>query len=554
MQEPTIPAGLAKDIQGYQMDKKNQMEMRPCVPSLRGYYRESALATILGIMVVFLLNLATPMGFIHEQMALVLQERDSGALVSLAASRIVIFLLLNSSVCALVFWAIALALRPIASALKHWGKETPDSLLDEARRRLLNLPFILIAVHVGLWVILPSLVFFTGFLLGNMNLHTALVLSLRASMVGFVASSFAFYGTEAYSREHLIPLFFPEGRLTELKGAARISISRRIRMFYRLGSGVPVGILLLTLVTLQMEVEDTTVSASTYGRGILVFVTALSAIFFVSSGILNRMITRSIVEPINSMIRLVGKIREGDYSARIPVVSNDEIGILGDAGNVMIRGLGDRDRIHAAFGRYVTPEIRDEILAGRIPLHGERKEATILFSDLCGFTPYVEEHAPEEVMSSLREYFTGMHECIRKQGGLVLQFAGDQIEAVFGVPLPFADHADAALRAAWDMRAALVSLNQRRSQEGKTPFAHGIGIHTGKVLAGNSGSKEQSAYALIGDTVNVASRIEKLTRELGSDILITGDTLSALRGAYPIEPRGDLLVKGYSKRVSIHAV
>jgi adenylate cyclase len=174
----------------------------------------------------------------------------------------------------------------------------------------------------------------------------------------------------------------------------------------------------------------------------------------------------------------------------------------------MIRGLADRQKLREVFGKYVTPEIRDEILSGRIPLEGERREGTVMFVDLREFTPFVENNPPEEVMSGLRAYFTAMHRAIRLRRGLVLQFVGDEIEAVFGIPVRFEGHADAAVRAAIDMRRALRELNAERIASGKPRFAHGIGIHSGSVLAGNSGSEDQSAYALIGNTVNVASRIE----------------------------------------------
>ena len=254
------------------------------------------------------------------------------------------------------------------------------------------------------------------------------------------------------------------------------------------------------------------------------------------------------------MLGQVEKIRKGDYSVRVPVVSNDEIGMLGDAGNRMIRGLADREMIRTAFGKYVTPEIRDEILSGRIPLEGERREATVLFADLRNFTPFVENNTPEEVISGMRKYFTAMHKAIRKHKGVVLQFVGDEIETVFGIPIPFEDHADAALKAALDMRRALETLNEERNSQGKPAFAHGIGIHSGFVLAGNSGSDEQSAYALIGNTVNIASRIQGLTKKLGYDILVSQETVDRLKENYPMEVQSPRSIKGYSKPVVVHRV
>jgi adenylate cyclase len=134
----------------------------------------------------------------------------------------------------------------------------------------------------------------------------------------------------------------------------------------------------------------------------------------------------------------------------------------------------------------------------------------------------------------------------------VLQFVGDEIEAVFGIPVHFEGHADAAVRAAIDMHTALKELNAERICSGKPPFAHGIGIHSGKVLAGNSGSEEQSAYSLIGNTVNVASRIQGLTRELGCDILVSQETVERLEGSFTLVKESPRFVKGYSKPIVVY--
>jgi class 3 adenylate cyclase len=145
-----------------------------------------------------------------------------------------------------------------------------------------------------------------------------------------------------------------------------------------------------------------------------------------------------------------------------------------------------------------------------------------------------------------------MQQAIRKHRGLVIQFVGDEIEAVFGVPVYFENHADAAVSAALEMRTALEVLNRERTAEGKTAFAHGIGVHSGSVLAGNSGSEEQSAYSLIGNTVNVAARIQGLTRSVGCDILISEETVKHLSVLPGMEQQPPGRVKGYSKPITVY--
>jgi len=264
------------------------------------------------------------------------------------------------------------------------------------------------------------------------------------------------------------------------------------------------------------------------------------------------LVARSIEVPVREMLRVVEKVKQGDFTQRATVLSNDEIGQLGDAANAMVEGLSERERIRDAFGKYVTPEIRDEILNGRIPLKGERCIATLLFSDLRDFTPYVEKNSPEEVIRSMREYFTVMENAIRKYEGLVLQYVGDEIEAVFGVPIYQEKHAERAVLAALEMRRCLQTLNQKRERERKPLFKHGIGIHTGTVLAGNTGSEQRLSYALIGDTVNLASRIEKLTKDFDCDILVSEEAAGALQHAFPLEREGPKEIKGYSRPMTLY--
>ena len=160
------------------------------------------------------------------------------------------------------------------------------------------------------------------------------------------------------------------------------------------------------------------------------------------------------------------------------------------------------------FGRYVEPAVRDEILSGRLPLDGETKEATLLFCDLRGFTPLVESTPPREVVRTLNGYFKEMAEAVRSNGGLVMQYVGDEVYAVFGAPLPDPNQADSALRAGLEMHRRLALFNRRLEGQGRPPLAHGIGIHTGTVLAANIGGGDRLSYALVGDPVNLASRIQ----------------------------------------------
>src|SRR2546425_6364896 len=147
-----------------------------------------------------------------------------------------------------------------------------------------------------------------------------------------------------------------------------------------------------------------------------------------------------------------------------------------------------------------------------------------------------------------------MEAAIREQGGLVLQYIGDEIEAVFGAPVDKPDHAAAAVRAALEMRRRLAAWNAARARAGKPTLRHGIGVHTGTVIAGNIGSSERLSYALVGDPVNLASRLQGLTKELHADVLVSGTTSARVSGRLPLVPLPAVRVKGRSAEVEVYAL
>jgi adenylate cyclase len=512
-----------------------------------GLYRVILLATLSGFGAIGVLNFLTPLDFFKLQRAFMYRQ---GGWIDV-----------------LFFWAMALfvsvllqrrvvkPLRDLKKALSADGESIAPEVLERALRRLINLPIICALTNLVLWVVLAAALVLYLYLI---RIHSSLIDSLfvfsRFFMIGMVASGLSLFLVESHVRRKWIPVFFPMGRLTQIPGALRIPVTRRIRVLWAAGTLNPMVILLITLLFVVWEPESGPVSIRELSAQLCLFVLMLFCIFTTIALGLNFLVARSISAPIVEILKALSEVRDGDFTRRVTVLSNDETGILGDATNMMIRGLADRERVREAFGKYVTPEIRDQILSGRIPLSGERRVSTLVFSDLRDFTPYVEKTSPEEVILSMKAYFTAMQRAIRQCGGLVLQYVGDEIEAAFGVPIPSDSHADDALRAALSMRSALAELNRERTSLGKDPFRHGIGIHTGMVLAGNTGSEDHLSYALIGDTVNLASRIQGLTRSMKCDILVGEETVRSLKGSFPLRREAPVEVKGFSNPVVVYSV
>jgi adenylate cyclase len=281
-------------------------------------------------------------------------------------------------------------------------------------------------------------------------------------------------------------------------------------------------------------------------------IATITIICVVFSILLSVFVATSVSIPLHDLEAAMKSVEKGDLNVQVEIVSNDEIGSVAEGFNLMVKGLKESEAIKESFGKYVSREIRDEILADRVSLDGEMTRATLLFSDLRNFTPFVESTHPKQVVAIINEYFDQMTEAIKAYGGLVLQYVGDEIEAVFGTPVTCSDHTDRAIMAALEMRERLTLLNQRFIEKGFKPLRHGIGIHTGAVLAGNIGGKDRISYALVGDTVNSASRIQGLTKQYACDIIMSQTTHDLLAGNFLTEQLSDVLVKGKQEKVLIY--
>jgi class 3 adenylate cyclase len=352
----------------------------------------------------------------------------------------------------------------------------------------------------------------------------------------------------------VLPDYFPAGGLTTVPGAPRLPVRARLLIVLLVVAVLPITVLGIAAIRGARTALAAGPDAGDVMTRLLAVVVFLVLASMATSIALALSVSRSVAEPLGRLRAAMGEVERGRLDVRCPVVSNDEIGVLTEGFNGMVHGLQEREFLRETFGKYVSEEIRDEILAGRIALQGEPREATILFADIRDFTPWVEANDPREVVRDLNAYFTEMETAIRAHGGLVVQYIGDEIEAVFGAPVRRADHAGQAVRAALEMRTRLAVWNADRARAGRVPLRNGIGIHTGTVLAGNIGSADRLSYALVGDSVNLASRLQNLTKELNTDVLVSGTTRARLDGAVPLVPLPAVKVKGRTAEVEVYAL
>ena len=257
---------------------------------------------------------------------------------------------------------------------------------------------------------------------------------------------------------------------------------------------------------------------------------------------------------IESMAAAARKLREGKYEKAKVIETHDELQLLSESFNAALEGLEERDRLKETFGRYVTRQVADHLMARDQELGGELVPVTVLFSDIRSFTSISERMPPRELLDFLNEYFSGMVESILTHRGVVDKFIGDAIMAVFGAPTPEPEDPLQAVLAALEMRDKLAKINEDFAARGLPEIRTGVGLHYGQVVAGNMGHSERMEYTVIGDTVNVASRLEGLTKDLGCDIVISGQLYELVKDRIEAEPIREYQVKGRAEPILVYQV
>jgi class 3 adenylate cyclase len=289
-------------------------------------------------------------------------------------------------------------------------------------------------------------------------------------------------------------------------------------------------------------------------RATLVRASVIGALAALGLGIL---VARRLTRPIGLLTAGVRRVAGGDLSRALPLASADEIGQLTAAFNGMLEGLRQRDFIRSAFGRYVSPEVAATLLGSPdgLAFGGQKREITVLMSDLRGYTRFAEQGDPAEVMDVLNGYLSRMTDVIIEHGGTINEFIGDAVFAVFGAPLAHADHAERAAAAALAMQAAMHEINAAHAARGLPRLQMGIGVNTGEAVVGNIGSEQRAKYAVVGSAVNVAARVESST--VGGQVFLSAATWERIREVAEVGAPVSVAVKGLAEPLvlyELHAV
>lgn len=430
----------------------------------------------------------------------------------------------------------------------------PYDLEIKAKKRIINEPFVLIGLDLCMWLLSATIYFTMHWVLSSSGPYLAQRALFNNISTGLITGTVAFFLLEYILQKKLSPYFFPHGKLSEVPKTWRIRIRTRLIALLLACNLIPLLLIVQTSYSLTIQHHNFVPSFEQIRVAILT-----NALLFIGTGTCVTMfISRNLTSPFDEILSTLKSIKDGVFDKTIKVISNDEIGYTGDVINEMSEGLLERELIKDTFGKYVTKEIRDEVLSGRVPLDGEKKEVTVLFSDLRNFTHMTESNDPKMVVKVMNRYFAEMSEAIKAQGGLVLQFIGDEIYAVFGAPVKLDDHPTKAFRASLEMSRRLVKLNKEFKRKGWPSLQHGIGVHTGEAIAANIGSPDRLSYLLIGDTINLASRLQTLTKEVGTEMIISSSTYDLILQSelynIKLSKLPSMRLKGKTQPVDIYAL
>lgn len=428
---------------------------------------------------------------------------------------------------------------PLGAAVGIWTMAPIRSWLLESRaaepaeqRLVLLAPVRLFEVQVGLWFA-ASVAF--GVLDGHYAARLGLYVAVTVAITGLATAACAYLLTERVLRPAAVRALSGFAA-TEVAGPG---VATRSVLAWALGSG------LLLLAVVGVGVGYLAGNPAT-AHQLAVAMTVLAAIGIAVGLLASSLAARATASPIDAVTRALERVERGDLDTKVAVYDGTQVGRLQQGFNEMVNGLAERERIRQAFGTYVDPELGERILREGVRLDGEEMDVTVMFVDVRGFTAFAERTPAHEVVHALNELFGRIVPVVHAHQGRVDKFIGDGLMAVFGAPRRLDDHAAQALDAAIEI-AELTG-------PGSGVMPIGIGLNSGMVVAGNIGGAGRLEYGVIGDTVNVAARVEQATRVTGDTVLISGRTRE-LAGAvsYLLTEREGVALKGKTELIRLYA-
>ena len=462
------------------------------------------------------------------------------------------------------WWPYPLIIFWLWPLYRHYFSSKPQNQ-RRVEQRIVDLPIFLFALT---W--LAAVVHYFsrsgiyGELYGVPDFRVKMTFAAGSFLVGAFAGYLNLELTQLYVRKRIARPFFCDHNPHGLKNGLRVGLTTRHALMIFSLATVPLVLCVYIPAFFNWDLLSSLPGSKNSAlifenAGIvipLVMTTFIAALMLCFHGLSVLLFRWNLQAPVAKLIERMRAVAAGEFDRKISVLDSDEIGQLKGHFNLMLDGLQEREKIKDTFGRYVSIEIAEKIMkSGKVNLAGEEIEATVLFSDIRNFTSLSETLPAPELVRFLNTYFSHVTRPIMENGGVINKFMGDAVMAIFSPVFGLEDHVGAAVRASLGMRAALVDFN--RTGEYPTVLA-GVGIHTGRLVAGNVGTERRMEYTVLGDTVNVASRIESQTKVQETDILISGAVVAALNSAQFVgvsfESCGPVLLRGKSAPMELFRI
>lgn len=422
---------------------------------------------------------------------------------------------------------------------------TPEAVaLTRARRRTINLPWSIAAISGAAWFLCVPVFLLSLGALGSLDHRLLWHLPISFLVSGFISVTHSFFLVEMASHWGLFPPLFWDARADLTPGGRALSLRGR-GLLWAISAGVcPIGSLLL--------LSFAPPAAGTDPAWFAVFVGTIGIAFGLCTAM---MIGRLVSVPINRLRTAAQGVAEGRLDTNVQLPRADEFGLLIAEFNHMLHELREKEKLRQTFGLHVGRRTADQILARDPGLSGVEQEITIMFVDIRSFTQRSANLPPAETVRMLNEFLRVMVTVVEtRHDGIINKFLGDGFMALFGIGPDAANHADEALAAGRAMLSALGDLNRRILEEGREAIAIGIGIHTGSAIVGSIGSPERLEFTAIGSAVNIASRIEGLTKTMHRSLLLTQATVMRLLEKTALEELPAQTMRGVEKPMRIYSV
>lgn len=439
---------------------------------------------------------------------------------------------------------VVLSLKRVCSQLCFQQPIAAPAALLKARQRVINLPWWIVAISGSLWFLcIPVFLLTLSLAPGTLNPRLFWDLPVSFTIAALIAITHSFFTIELLTQQLLYPILFHDARPSRTPGTFPLSLQLRGVFFSFCGCICPIAsLLLLTIAPHACRTED---------RWFAIAVGSLGIGFNLTSA---WMVGQLVVEPIKELQRVASEVADGNLKVRINSLRADEFGLLIDEVNHMIEELREKQSLRETFGQHVGERAAVQILQRDPNLGGVEQDLTIVFADLRNFTSRCTVESPQQIVTLLNLFLSEMGESVEQHEGMVNKFLGDGFMALFGVGDESANHAVQAVAAALEMLTRLQLINQQLERQSQSPLTMGIGIHTGRAVVGSIGSSRRLEYTAIGNTVNIASRVESLTKEVGEVLLLTRATQQALSEAFVTEPLLPRKVKGQVEPLEIYRV